>query len=333
MNPFWALRIHGPDIPDGEAFAKLQQMRQEELTSGEVTIEVHYSSVNYKDALAGLGKGKILKSFPLNGGIDASGVVLDSKDSRFSPGQEVIVTGCGIGEIYDGGFSEVLRAHADSVVPLPQALSLREAMILGTAGFTAALAFHRMLQNGQTPKLGPILVTGASGGVGNFAVQIFSQTGFEVIAVSGKHEAVRFLESLGAKKVISPEELGLGARPLEKVRYGGAVDNVGGELLSHLLGHIELWGNVASIGMAQSAELHATVMPFILRGVSLLGTSSNNCPRELRHWIWRQLAGPWKPKQLESVVARTIGLKDLVDAFEDLIHRRVQGRILVEIRK
>jgi acrylyl-CoA reductase (NADPH) len=206
-------------------------------------------------------------------------------------------------------------------------------MLIGTAGFSAALALHRMMQNGQTPHLGPILITGASGGVGSFAVQLFTKAGFEVHAVSGKHEAVRYLKTLGAREVIAPEELGLGTRPLEKVRYGGAVDNVGGELLAKILGHVQLWGNVASIGLAQSAELHTTLMPFILRGVSLLGTSSNNCPRDLRLELWRKLAGEWRPAALEQILSRTIELKDLVAAFDDIIHRKVQGRILVEIRK
>ena len=330
MKPFWALRIHDSG---GQPYAKLQQMTLDELSPGEVTIEVHYSSINYKDALAGSGKGKILKSFPLNGGIDASGIVIDSSDQRFQRGQEVLVNGCGIGEQFDGGFAEVLRVAGDSVVPLPKGLTLKEAMILGTAGFTAALALHRMEQNGQKPELGPILVTGASGGVGSFAVQLFTQAGYDVHAVSGKHETVRYLKNLGATQVIPPEELNLGSRPLEKVRYGGAVDNVGGELLSRLLAHIQQWGNVASIGLAQSPELHATVMPFILRGVSLLGASSNNCTRDVRHQMWRNLAGPWRPKQLEGIVTRTVGLKDLTDAFDDLLHRRVHGRILVEIRK
>jgi acrylyl-CoA reductase (NADPH) len=330
MKPFWSLRIHESD---GKPFAKLQQITLDELTPGEVVIEVHYSGVNYKDALAGSGSGKILKAFPLNGGIDAAGIVLESNDVRYKPGQEVLINGCGIGESFDGGYSEVLRVAADSVVPLPPGLTLREAMILGTAGFTAALALHRMERNGQNPTLGPILVTGASGGVGSFALQLFAQAGYEVHAVSGKHESIPYLKTLGAREVIAPNELNLGTRPLEKARYGGAVDNVGGELLGHLLAHIQLWGNVASIGMAQSADLRATVMPFILRGVSLLGTSSNNCSRDVRHEVWKKLGSAWKPKHLEQVVTRTIQLKDLVDAFDDLLHRRVQGRILVEIRK
>jgi NADPH2:quinone reductase len=330
MKPFWALRIHESG---GSAFAKLQQLNLHELTEGEVTIEVHYSGVNYKDALAATGKGKILKRYPLNGGIDAAGVVIESSDPRFKPGQKVLANGMGLGENFDGGYSEVLRLHAGSVVPLPDGLTLREAMIIGTAGFTAALALSRMETNGQEPSKGPILVTGASGGVGGFAVQLFSQKGYEVIAASGKHEAIKYLQELGAAKVIPPAELELGPRPLEKARFGGAVDNVGGKMLSQILAHVNLWGNVASIGLAESANLDTTVMPFILRGVSLLGASSNNTPMPLRHELWKKLAGEWKPKQLEKIVARTVELKDLMPAFDDLLHRKVHGRILVQIRK
>ena len=333
MKPFWALRVHAPDEERGEPFARLEQLNFSDLSPGNVTIEVHYSGVNYKDALAGSGKGRILKKFPLNGGIDASGIVLESSDSRFKVGQQVLVNGCGIGESVDGGYSEVLRVAGDSIVPLPPGLSLREAMILGTAGFTAALALHRMEQNGQHPELGRIAITGASGGVGSFAIQLFHQRGYKVVAISGKHDAIRTLKDLGADEVIAPEQLELGSRPLESVQFGGAVDNVGGPLLAKLLAHTQLWGNVASIGMAQSAELHGSVLPFILRGVSLLGASSNNCARELRHSLWRKLGKEWRPKQLDSLVARTVGLKDLTLAFDDLLHRRVHGRILVEIRR
>ena len=330
MKPFWALRIHESG---GESFAKLQQMTKAELTGGEVTIEAHYSSVNYKDALAGTGRGKILKRFPLNGGIDVSGEVLESTDARFKPGQQVLCNGMGLGENFDGGYSEVLRVHADSVVPLPEGLTMREAMIYGTAGFTAALALTRMETNGQRPELGPILVTGASGGVGGFAVQFFAAKGYEVIAASGKHEAIKYLKDLGASQVIPPSELEMGPRPLENARFGGAVDNVGGTMLAKTLAHVNLWGNVAAIGLAESANLDTTVMPFILRGVSLLGASSNNTPMPLRHQIWRKLGTEFKPKDLEKFVARTIELKDLITAFDDLLHRKVHGRILVRIRK
>lgn len=308
---------------------KLVSMDENDLSKGEVVIKVRYSGVNYKDALAGSGKGRILKSFPLNGGIDAAGTVESSEDSRFQVGQEVLVNGCGIGESIDGGYCEKLRVPADFVVPKPKGLTLQETMLLGTAGFTAGLAIHRMKHNGQTPSKGPILVTGATGGVGSFSVQILSQIGYEVIAVSGKSNALSYLKELGAKKVVTPQELELGDRPLEAAKFGGVIDNVGGELLAKALAHTQLWGNVASIGLAESAELHTTVMPFILRGVSILGASSNNCPQEMRKEIWNRLGAEWKPAHLEKVLAKTITLDDLPQAFQDLLDRKVTGRMVV----
>jgi NADPH2:quinone reductase len=330
MNPFWALRVHEEG---NTAFSKLEQITLDDLTPGEVVMEVHYSAINYKDALAVTGKGRILKSFPLIAGIDASGIVISSLDPRFKAGQEILVTGCNTGESFDGGYSEVMRIPADSAVALPPGLNLKEAMVLGTAGFTAALALYRMQQNGQSPEMGPILITGASGGVGSFAVQIFSQAGYTVHAVSGKHEARTYLVGLGAHQVIAPEELDLGSRPLERVRYGGVVDNVGGEMLSKLLSHVQIYGNVASIGLAMGMDVHASVMPFILRGVSLIGISSNNCASELRRQIWQKLANAWRPKSIGEVVTRTVGLKEIPLASEDLLHRKIHGRILVEVRK
>lgn len=321
-----AFRVHAEKTP-----GRAETMDPKDLTPGEVLIRVHYSSVNFKDALAGSGTGKILRRFPLNAGIDAAGVVLDSQGPAFKPGDKVIVTGCGIGENDDGGYAELLRVKAASVVPLPKGLTLREAMLLGTAGFTAALALHRMTNNGQTPKLGPILVTGASGGVGSFAVQLFAHAGYEVHALSAKPDAVGYLEELGAREVHST--LQLGTRPLESAKFGGAVDNVGGKQLAQILAHVELWGNVAAIGLTDSPELHTTVMPFILRGVSLLGISSNNTAMPTRLEIWRRLAGEWKPRNLEKILTRTITLDDLPNAFDDLLQRRVRGRILVEVRR
>lgn len=325
-DSFRALRAYG------SGNTRPEKLTRKDLSAGEVLLAVNYSSINYKDALAVTGKGKILKRYPLIPGIDAAGVVLESSDQRFLPGHEVIVTGCGIGENEDGGYSEHMRVDANSVVPRPEGLSLREAMILGTAGFTAALALKRMLINGQVPKMGPILVTGASGGVGGFAVELFAREGFTVHAVSGKETAIDILKTRGATEVLLPDQLSLGTRPLESVRFGGAVDSVGGELLGHVLAHTQLWGNVASIGMAAGHELHMTVMPFILRGVSLLGTSSNNTPMDLRLELWRLLSGTWKPKHLDSYVARTVGLSGVTKACEDLLARKIQGRILVDIR-
>lgn len=329
MSDFFCLRVLDGQNP----VAQYLPMNEGELTAGNVTIQVHYSGINFKDALALTGKGRILKNFPLNVGIDAAGTVLKSSDARFSRGQKVLVNGAGVGEITDGGLSEILRVPGDIVVPLPDGLTLREAMILGTAGFTAALALERMQLNGQTPSLGPILITGASGGVGSFAVQLFAQNGYEVHAVSGKPEAVNYLKNLGASVVLASTALSLGAKPLESVRFGGAVDNVGGELLARVLAHTQLWGNVVSIGLADSHELHTTVMPFILRGVSLLGASSNNCPAALRRKLWQRLGSDWRPKQFDTVVSRTVGLKDAIAAAHELLARKIQGRVLVEIQK
>lgn len=310
---------------------RLVDMPVEELTSGGVLIRTQYSGVNYKDALAGTGKGRILKKFPLNAGIDAAGIIETSLDPRFQPGDPVILTGNDTGEKFDGGFAEFVRAQADSVIPCPSGLTTRDAMILGTAGFTAGLALLRMQTNGQRPEQGPIVVTGASGGVGSFAVWLFAHAGFEVLAVSGKANSHAFLKSLGAHEVLTVDELQLGTRPLEAGRFGGVVDNVGGELLSRLLPHVKLWGNVASIGLAGGSDLHTTVMPFILRGVSLLGTSSNNCPPSMRRKIWENWAGPWKIDRLSEFVSHEITLDGLDDAFHSLLDRKNQGRILVKV--
>jgi NADPH2:quinone reductase len=203
-------------------------------------------------------------------------------------------------------------------------------MIYGTAGFTAALCLERMTHNGQTPEMGPILVTGASGGVGQFAVSFFTTAGFEVHAVTGKHALAPRLEQLGAKKVIFTSQLELGQRPLESIRYGGIVDNVGGKTLAGLMSHVQLWGNVACVGLAESAELHTTVMPMILRGVTLLGISSNNTPWALRQKIWDRLGGDLKPEKLESFVSQTVQLKDLLVTAHDMLTRKTHGRILVQ---
>ena len=306
-------------------------MDENELSPGDVTIRVRYSSVNFKDALAGSGKGKILKKFPLNGGIDAAGVIENSDNPDFPAGTEVLVNGTCIGEVMDGGYAEKLRVNATQVVTKPKGLTLQEAMTLGTAGFTAALAVERMITNGQTPEHGPIVVTGASGGVGSFAIQILSGLGYKVIAVSGKDSALNYLKELGASEVLPPEKLELGNNPLETVKFGGAIDNVGGKLLSQLFAHTQLWGNVSSIGMAADISLNTTVMPMILRGVSVLGISSNNTQMPIRQKVWNLLGADWKPTHLEKVLAKTISLDDLPQAFDDLMNRKITGRMVVVV--
>jgi putative YhdH/YhfP family quinone oxidoreductase len=301
-----------------------------ELCAGDVLIRARYSGINFKDALAVSGRGKILRRFPLNAGIDVAGVVETTTDARFAPGDAVLVNGMGLGESHDGGFAEYVRVPGDWIVPLPAGLTLREAMALGTAGFTAALALHRMEQLGQRPEQGPIVVTGASGGVGSIAVSILARRGYAVTAVSGRAEHAEYLRRLGASEVATPETLGLGTRALESARFGGAVDNVGGELLAGLTRHVGLWGQIACVGNAAGPELSTTVFPLILRGVSLLGISSANCPMPLRTEVWNRLGAELKPPRLESIVSHAVPLAEVFEAASLLMERKAHGRILVD---
>jgi len=326
MPGFRAYRIH-----DQQGTARLETLQLEDLSGGEVVIRALYSSINYKDALAATGKGKILRRFPLVGGIDVAGVVELSGDARFDSGDEVIVTGCGLGESHDGGFSEVVRVPADWVVPLPAGLTLRDAMVLGTAGFTAALALDRMEQNGQTPMQGPVLVSGASGGVGSVAVDLLSGRGYEVIALSRKPDTDGYLAALGASRVLDANTVVSGTAPLESAQWGGAVDNVGGHTLAWLTRTVRPWGSIASIGLAGGAQLDTTVMPFILRGVSLLGITSVNCPMERRRTVWQRLVTDLRPRHLDRILAGVVGLDELPDALDRVLSGNHRGRFLVSI--
>ena len=323
---FLACRVF--EAPGG-VDARLVRMEPGELSPGDVVVRVQWSGINYKDALAVTGRGRIFKRLPLNAGIDAAGTVETSDDPRFREGDEVVVNGMGLGESHDGGFAERLRVPGDWIVPLPAGLSLRESMTLGTAGFTAALAIHRMEQLGQRPELGAVAVTGASGGVGSIAVSILRARGYEVVAVSGRPEHHEYLRRIGASEVKTPEQLELGTRPLEPARFGGAIDNVGGELLAGLVRHVTPWGQVACIGMAASSDLHTSVFPLILRGVSLLGVTSTNCPMPLRKQVWERLGGELRPPALAEVVSREIPLAEVLEAAPSLIERRSLGRVLV----
>ena len=325
---FPAFRIH--DDAAGHR-AGIEHLSLDDLSPGEVVIQAAWSSVNYKDALAGCGRGKILRRSPLIGGIDVAGTVVSSESPDYSPGDEVVVTGCGQSETRDGGYATWVRASAGSVVRLPQGLSLREAMILGTAGFTAALSLLRMERLGQRPEQGPIVVTGASGGVGTLAIDILSRAGYEVHAITGKLEQLDFLTTLGARQVISREKLHWGQRPLETVHWAGALDGVGGEMLEGLTRVIGPGGNIASYGMAGGVELHTTVMPFILRGVSLVGITASNAIRADREAVWEKLAGHWRPAHLEMMCTREIGLDGLPEAFDTLLSGRALGRTLVRL--
>jgi acrylyl-CoA reductase (NADPH) len=315
---------------EGRVVPRLVTMEPGELSPGDVVVRVRWSGINFKDALAVTGRGKVLKRFPLNAGIDAAGIVESSGDARFRPGDEVLVNGMGLGENHDGGFAEVLRVPGDWIVPLPAGLTLRESMVLGTAGFTAALAIHRMETNGQRPDMGPVVVTGATGGVGSVAVSILASRGYAVTAVSGRPEHHDYLRTLGAAEAKTPDELRLGSRPLEAARFGGAIDNVGGELLAGLTRHVGLWGQIACIGMAASSQLETTVFPLILRGVSLLGISSGNCPMPLRHEVWNRLGADLKPPHLGEILSREVPLDQVIETAPLLTERRALGRILVD---
>jgi len=324
--PAYRIRQHA-----GRVEARWEQLSVDELSAGEVVIRVSYSSINYKDALAASGAGRILRRWPLVGGIDLAGRVESSSDARFVRGAEVLVTGCGLSETRDGGYALYARVPAAAVVPMPAGLDASSAMGLGTAGFAAGLAYMLMERNGQRSALGPIAVSGASGGVGSIAVDLFAGKGFEVSALTGKHEAESYLRELGAAQVIFREQLGITAQPLETAHWGGAVDNVGGELLSWLLRSTRERGNVASIGLAASNELHTTVLPFILRGVSLLGVNSSSTTTELRAQVWSRLATDLKPQHLDRIVTRTIDRSELPRAFDDYLHSRVIGRTVVRM--
>src|SRR3990172_5492763 len=328
MSKFRAFRIHERDRRIEAGF---ESMSADELTPGDVQIRVHYSSINYKDALAATGAGKILRRYPLNGGIDLSGIVASSGDARYQPGQAVLVTGCGLSETFDGGYAEYARVAGDSVIRLPDGIDLFQSMALGTAGFTAALAVHRMEHNGQSPAKGPVVVTGASGGVGSIAVDLLAGRGYEVVAVSGKPEAEDHLRALGAAQILRRQDVDLGSRPMEAGRWAGAIDNVGGEVLTWLTRTVDFWGNIASIGLAGSPKLETTVLPFILRGINLLGINSSATPRDLRLEVWRRLASDLRPRHFDRLVTRTIGLEELPGAFDDYLKGRVLGRTVVRI--
>jgi acrylyl-CoA reductase (NADPH) len=325
---FRAFRIHSED---GRIAARFEDIGLEDLCPGEVVIRVSHSGINYKDALAATGAGKILRRYPLVGGIDLAGIVESSADPRFSAGEEVLVTGCALSETHDGGYAQFARVKGDWVIPLPPGMNAFDVMALGTAGFTAALAIHRMEVNGQSPAGGPIVVTGASGGVGSVAVDMLKTRGYRVIAVSGKPAAVPYLKGLGADEVLARQQIDLGSRALETARFGGAIDNLGGEILTWLTRTVDFWGNIASIGLASGPELKTTVMPFILRGVSLLGINSSATRRELRLQVWQRIGTDLRPKHLKEIVTRTIDFEELPQAFPAYLDGSVTGRTVVRI--
>jgi alcohol dehydrogenase len=329
MDEFKAFVI---DRDEGGAVSgSIGQLSLDQLDSGDVTIRVHYSSVNYKDALAATGVGKIVHRFPCVGGIDLAGEVVASTDTRYAVGDKVLATCFDIGVSHHGGYAEYARIPAEWIVPLPDGLSLIEAMALGTAGFTAALGIVRMESNGLTPENGPVIVTGATGGVGGLAVDMLSSLGYEVVALTSKDHEREYLQMLGASEIKLTSSIDLdNIRALESSQWAGALDNVGGSILSWVIATMKRAGTVASIGNASGFKLDTTVYPFILRGVSLLGIDSGYIDNITRGNVWRRLGVDLKPKHLMDI-SRIIDLEDLPSCFDDFVAGRVKGRTVVRI--
>ncbi|MGC2048456.1 MAG: oxidoreductase [Gallionella sp.] len=327
-NKFSAYRIFEEN---GKSAGRFVELSLDDLDPGEVVIEAQYSSLNYKDALAATGAGKVIRRFPCVGGIDVSGVVTSSSDARFKAGDKVLVTGYDMGVAHDGGFAEYVRVPADWAVPLPQGLTLFEAMAIGTAGFAAALSIHRLEKNELTPDKGKVIVTGATGGVASLGIQMLAQLGYHVVAMTGKDSEHEYLKSLGAKEILSRKEVVMGTRPLEKALWAGALDAVGGDTLAWLTRTMQQNGVIACFGNAGGAELHTTVMPFILRGVRLIGIDSAAVLMPLRRKIWERLASDLRPMQLTRV-AQIVPFSELPQVFPLMLEGKQRGRRVVEIK-
>jgi len=328
MNEFGAYQIKQQD---GAVSGDFVTLGLDDLSAGDVVVKVSHSTINYKDALAATGVGRILRSFPLVGGIDLAGTVVNADSDEFSAGDAVLVNGCGLSETRDGGYAEYARVPAEAVVPIPAGMTPFEAMQIGTAGYTAALAIHRMEQNGQLPENGPVLVSGATGGVGSIALDMLDARGYEAVALTGKADQADYLTRIGARRVLARDEVHFGKRPMEKAQWAGAIDNLGGEVLTWLTRTVDYGGNIASIGLAASHELHTTVLPFILRAVCLLGINSVDTPRDLRLQVWMRIGSDLKPRHLAMIAGNTIAFEALPNAFQAYIDGNVTGRTVVEI--
>ncbi len=303
-----------------------------DLPAGEVLIQVHYSSLNYKDALSASGNKGVTRNYPHTPGVDAAGVVTESQNPDFKPGDQVLVTGYDLGMNTAGGYAEYIRVPAAWVVRLPENLSLRESMIYGTAGFTAALSCFKMINNGVTPDKGPVLVTGATGGVGSIAVAILAKSGYEVVAVNGIVDEKDYLLELGAKEVISIEEADdKSGRPLLKPRWAGAIDTVAGNILATAIKTTQYGGSVTCCGNVGSAELHSSIYPFILNGVTLLGIDSVNCPVDVRLQVWQKIASDWKLDHLELITTELDSLESLDDRISLILQGKNKGRAIVKV--
>src|SRR6266576_1965766 len=312
--------------------ATFKDLTLADLPPGEVLVKVAYSSVNYKDGLASIPEGKIVRNYPFVPGVDLAGIVAESNDSRFKTGDEVITTSYALGVSHFGGYSEYARVKADWVVPLPPGLTLKEAMALGTAGFTAALAIHQLEKNGLQPQHGPVLVTGATGGVGSIGINILNSLGYTVAASTGKSSEHDYLKELGASEILSREETSAESnRPLDKERWAGSLDSVGGSTLAYLIRTTKYGGSIAAYGNTGGPNLNTTVFPFILRAINLLGIESVNCPMELRDQLWHRLASNYKPRQLLDTIGHEVPFEALPQALATILKGGVRGRTIIKI--
>ena len=317
----------------GEEFsAGFKELTREELPAGEVLIRVAYSSVNYKDGLASIAEGKVVRTYPLVPGIDMAGRVAESSDPRFKEGDAVIATSYELGMSHSGGYSEYARVQADWVVPLPGGLSLKDAMIIGTAGLTVGLGLHQMEKMGLKPENGPVLVTGATGGVGSVGISTLKKRGYTIAASTGKSSEHPYLKELGAKEILSREEtVAESKRPMEKERWAGSLDSVGGSTLAYLMRTTKYGGSIAAYGNTGGANVATTIFPFILRGINVLGIETANCPMELRREIWQQLASDYRP-DLE-MIGHEIAFEELPQTLATILKGGTRGRIVVRVER
>jgi len=327
VAPFLAYRLHAPATA-GRPEGRFETLALDDLSAGDLVIRVAYAGLNYKDALAAAGKGRIIRAYPRIGGIDLTGRVVASADPALPVGQLVIVHGFGIGVDSDGGYAQYARVPAEWAMPLPAGLDLRDACVLGAAGYTAGLALHWMEHNGLTPAHGPVLVTGATGGVGSIATDMFSRRGYEVCAMSGKPDAPEYLQALGARQVIEPPADAADVPPLASARWAGIVDSVGGQVLAWALAALKPDGVAAAFGNAGGAQLPTSVLPFILRGVKLLGINANS-PMPLRCEVWNKIATCYRPAHLDRI-ARVIAPESLPRALDAMLERASHGRTVVD---
>lgn len=315
---------------DGHQCVHEQSLAENQLPEGDVTVRVEWSTLNYKDALAITGKGPIVRTFPMVPGVDFAGTVESSSYPGLSAGQSVVLNGWGVGESHWGGLAERARVSGDWLIPLPSALTARQAMALGTAGYTAMLCVRALIREGVTPKSGPIVVTGASGGVGSVALMLLSRLGYQVTAITGHPEEEPALRGLGASDVLSRQALLRLTRPLEKAQWAGAVDVAGGAVLAALCASMQYGGVVTACGLAAGMDFPATVAPFILRGVTLVGIDSVRCPKEERLAAWQQLAELIDPEKLDGILTE-ITLPDVKQAASDLLDGKIRGRLVVRL--